>query len=199
MKPGQAGVHPFARPSPRLCTQRSRVRSCDTLSTRARSGWLRGESDTNEETPPSDNTHTPHVAVWDASARSTVSPRLPKAQAGFRLRILALLFVFCRLFTNANPISYNSRDGVRDSRRFFFSVRTMLIIFFQRFFLRCVFLVGQDLDGFNTQPYYWTPPPPAGWHFVRTHRPLRAGITALKKCRSVDFSRFLATILPSSL
>lgn len=69
------------RPPPRLWIRKFHVRSsCDTLSTRAGLGWLRGKRHERRETP-SNNTHTHTTCLLGARLRGTQSsPRLPKAQ-----------------------------------------------------------------------------------------------------------------------
>ena len=110
------------------------------------------------------------------------SPRLPKAQAAFRLSLLAPLFAQC----------------------FFFNDFVFLCVVVGQ--NQSSTAASGFLGGFGSAHSSVTGrlPLPPGWHFVGTHPSLRAVQTALKKCvevgRSVDFSFFFfATILPSAL
>ena len=114
------------------------------------------------------------------------SPRLPKAQAAFRLSLLAPLFVFSRL-----------------------SFPTMLVFFFTILFF-CVSLwarinIQRPQVVFSTvwqrtQPCYWTPPTPAGLAFCRNASlPPGCLYCAREKCVEASTFFLFATIRPSAL
>ena len=98
---GSARVHPFARPCASCRVHAAGKDPGPGRVTPSQLGPARpgcGESDTNEETKRhSLPQHTPHVAVWDVSARSTAAvldcPRRKRLSASeFSLSLLLIFF-----------------------------------------------------------------------------------------------------------
>ena len=196
MKPGQAGMHPFARPCARKDPATARVTPSQLGPARAGSG----ESDSNEETP-SHNTH--HTWLFGTRLRGPQSS-IAQGASGFPPQNSGSAVCFLDHERKPHTIQFSGWSS-RLAGFFLFSVRTMLI-FFNDFFCACFFCgpgsstaTSGFLDGFNTAVSLDA----SLSRRVRilSERTPPSGLAKLR-CRSVKrrlFCRFFATILPSSL